>query len=358
MRIGIVTQPLINNYGGVLQNFALQTVLKKIGHEPITLDYIPYKSLFRVLMSLLLNVILYFTPKRRLFKECFPIKRDKKIELFLRKNVKKSSVLHDYYSELIKEYQLDAVIVGSDQVWRPIYNSGVLYHMFLDFTFGTDVKRIAYAASFGVSSNEYKDYEAAECSRLVRQFDGVSVRESSGIEMCEKLFNIEAQIVLDPTLLLNANDYPIQPCKKSNGGYLLSYILNHTKAKELFLDSASNALSLGRVGIEISDNLKFSVEKWLGFFKDADFIITDSFHGTVFSIIYHKRFLVLDNKGRGSSRLLSLLELLGLEFLLVSDINEPVSSLISRCVNVNWNSVDYIIETERRKSVDFLLNHL
>ena len=358
MRIGIVTQPLLNNYGGALQNYALQTVLKKMGYEPVTLDYVPHKSVMRVMMSLVLNIFLFFTPRRRSFKECLPIRRDKKIEFFLEKYVNKTKVIQDYYPLLIKDYKLDGIIVGSDQVWRPLYNSDVLYHMFLDFTSGYNLKRIAYAASFGVSCNEYSEIEKKECTKLVEQFDGISVRETSGIFLCKELFNVDVQRVLDPTLLLSQDDYKSITNNIIPGGFVLSYILNPTDEIISLIKIVSNELSLRNVGIHISEKLKASVEEWLEYFQKADFIITDSFHGTVFSIVFHKRFLVLDNKGRGSSRLLSLLELFGLENLLVTDLTQPLSMLMEKNNKIDWDLVEKKLEFERCKSVGFLRNFL
>ncbi len=137
---------LLNNYGCVLQNYALQTTLKKIGHEPITLDYIPYKSPFRILVSLAYTVVLFFTKRRRTFAECFPIKRDKHVANFIKKNLSVTYPLQGYNTSLIQEYNLGGFVVGSDQIWRPLYNDDILHDAYLEFTEGFDVKRVAYAA--------------------------------------------------------------------------------------------------------------------------------------------------------------------------------------------------------------------
>ena len=103
-------------------------------------------------------------------------------------------------------YEYDAYVVGSDQVWRPNYNP-FMKAMFLGITEREDVKRIAYAASFGTSKWEFSPQMTSECAVLAKKFDMITVREKSGVDLCREYFGVEATWVLDPTMLLNREDY-------------------------------------------------------------------------------------------------------------------------------------------------------
>ena len=131
MKIGILTQPLKANYGGILQNWALQQVLIKLGHEPITIDLLPQPSLSRFILSTVKSLILWFIPSKRRKFVRWHYKRSPLFEKFVENKIKKTDVCHRYSMELVRKYHLDALIVGSDQTWRPLYNKNVLYDMFL-----------------------------------------------------------------------------------------------------------------------------------------------------------------------------------------------------------------------------------
>lgn len=115
--------------------------------------------------------------------------------------------VNDFTPDLTQKYGLDAYVVGSDQVWRPAFNLGPrLGNMFLDFA-GDDVKKISYAASFGCKEWEYTEEQERMCGKLAKRFDAISVREASGVDLCKEHFGVDATLVLDPTLLLNKEDY-------------------------------------------------------------------------------------------------------------------------------------------------------
>ena len=206
MKIGIITQPLRTNYGGILQNYALQTILKRRGHTVVTLGR---ESLIRVKYP---RYILTLT--KRFFLKCFgkysgSLFREKKYNQdypiftqhtlrFVKERIHHTEI-HDFSKELShKDY--DAYIVGSDQVWRPSYNK--IENMFLDFTSGWNVKRVAYAASFGTDDWEFSKEQTETCQNLIKKFDAVSIRENSGIKLCKDYLHADAIHVLDPTMLL------------------------------------------------------------------------------------------------------------------------------------------------------------
>ncbi|MFU2362202.1 MAG: polysaccharide pyruvyl transferase family protein [Clostridiales bacterium] len=235
--------------------------------------------------------------------------------------------------ESLTEGEYDAFIVGSDQVWRPSYNQH-LEQAFLNFTENwKNVKRIAYAASFGVDNWEFTKKQTEECKRLVQKFDFVSVREDTAVNLCKEHLGIEATHVLDPTLLLSADDYQklIDGLKISDSPYVFSYLLDESEEKIDILEDISKRLNLPVRKIKLEKDISKipmsklksltypSIQEWLASFAQADFVVTDSFHGTVFSIIFNKPFVVLPNKGRGVARFESLLKDISLENRIFSD---------------------------------------
>lgn len=187
MKIGIITQPLHNNYGGILQNYALQQALILLGHGPITIDWksskvSPIKAQAYAIKQWILRNILckknVYTPKYLPNEEEIRIISRNNIE-FIDKYINRTSIvdsLEGFLSET-KNRNLRALIVGSDQVWRPSYACGRLSEMFLSFAESIDIKRLSYAASFGTDKWEFTPEETSECARLAQKFFFVSVRE-------------------------------------------------------------------------------------------------------------------------------------------------------------------------------------
>lgn len=330
MRIGILTLPLHTNYGGILQAYALQTVLEKMGHEVMVICYqrnwqIPIWK--RPLCYTKRAILKYILGKKcHIFMESYERKAASVIrqhtDKFINKYVHILSI-GDFHE--IKPRQFDAFVVGSDQIWRPDYFSGGIENAYLAFAEDWNISRIAYAASFGVDTWEYTKEQTKDCRRLIRKFDTVTVREKSGISLCRHHLGIEAQWVLDPTMLLSKEDYErIVNMAETNTpkGNLLCYVLDDTAEINVLTERLSKEKSLMpyRVNARTEDwyapleqRIQPPVEQWLRGFRDAEFVITDSFHACVFSIIFRKQFLVVGNESRGMSRFHSLLSLFDLE---------------------------------------------
>ncbi|MBQ6038577.1 MAG: polysaccharide pyruvyl transferase family protein [Bacteroidaceae bacterium] len=330
MKIGILTQPLRYNIGGLLQNYALQQVLKRLGHKPVTLDPDPYQHVSiivlakRLILRLLGKKITVFVEKDL----NGPARtKGKNSDKFIRRYIKCFRYSH---KNQLKSLAFVAYIVGSDQTWRPKYNRGRLDNMFLDFTQGMKVKRIAYAASFGTDEWEYTEEETSKYRPFLQQFDSVSVREKSAVQICKEKFNVEAIHVLDPTLLLSKEDY-IRIIKKDktpkSPGDLLVYFLDNTDDKKLLEEKVVNDYSLTPFYVnndfetqEITPQIP--VSQWLRGFYDAKYIITDSFHACVFAIIFNKPFILYANMDRGFARYQSLFETFDLKDCLVVNAGE------------------------------------
>ena len=354
MRIGIVTQPLKANYGGILQNFALQQVLKNMGHEPITIDYVLEISRVRYCVSTLKTIILKIMGRKREFIN-FPrfYIRHKCVDVFIQKHVSVTRRVSKYHKKLIDEYHLDAIIVGSDQVWRPLY-SPFIHNMFLDFTSGMAIRRLAYAASFGVDNMEYSDKQLKRCSKLLKEFDGLSVREASGVSLCRDYFGVDALHVLDPTLLNDKEIYEklCQNVPKNSSKFLASYVLDISEEKKIYIESIAKQLELEINYFTADEGFSLTIEEWLAMFRDASFIITDSFHGTIFSIIFNKPFFSLTNEVRGNSRFESLLSMLGLE----RRLNASFESVGDN--DIDWVKVRESICELKSKAFNFLRENL
>lgn len=334
MKIGILTLPLHTNYGGILQAYALQTVLERIGHEVVVIDTPNVKSapsLFTLAKRLVKRLLGYRVGVFSEWKHnrVYPI-ISQHTQPFVDKYIHRRVV--NSPNEL-RANEFDAIIVGSDQVWRPKYY-GKIEDAYLAFAKGWHIKRIAYAASFGTDDWEYTPEQTKTCGELLRMFDAVSVREASGVQLCKEHFGVEAQHVLDPTMLLAKEDYirlvETADVPKSKGT-LLNYILDDSPEKRALIEWVAKEKGLVpfRVNSRIEDHaapleerIQPPVEQWLRGFYDAEFVVTDSFHACVFSILFGKPFVVVGNKERGMARFESLLKLFGLEDRLISSIED------------------------------------
>lgn len=380
MKIGILTQPLQSNYGGLLQNYALQQTLVKAGHEVETIDWeggsglreTLYRIKIRVLHALFTNRYppLKYKPNE---KELTIIQRN--TNYFINTYINHTEAVHSY-EEFVKQAskgKYDAYVVGSDQCWRPCYNA-FLPSMFLDFVQDKQVKRIAYAASFGTDNWEFTPQQTGVCSALAKKFNLVTVREDSGIMLCQKHLGVDATHVLDPTMLLTKEDYIrlIEAEKEPKAeGTLFNYILDPDERKSAFIQRVAEEKNLKSFQVlpkcqaenrtkedikkHIEDCVFPGVTTWLRAFMDAEMTIVDSFHGMVFSILFNKSFWVIGNESRGMSRFTSLLKMFHLEGRLLDanhldevDLSQPI----------DWQDVNQNLKNHREMSMALLLKHL
>jgi hypothetical protein len=258
-------------------------------------------------------------------------------------------------------------VVGSDQVWRPSFSTNI-FNYFLDFAENQDVKRIAYAASFGTDNWEYTSEMGERCSQLIQHFDAVSVREKSAVQLCQQYLGVTPQLVLDPTMLLTAEDYlPLIASDNTliNDKSLMTYILNH-KRKESYevVNIVSELLSLKIIEgyprwrlnevpwWRINKCIVKPVEEWLHGIHDAEYVVTDSFHGTVFSLLFNKQFIVVDNPISGTARLKDMLEMVGLQDRLLASTKDVNKDLLQK--RINYESINAILKEKRVESLNFL----
>ena len=284
-------------------------------------------------------------------------------ERFIEKYIKRRIV--DEFSE-IKETDFDAIVVGSDQIWRPQYYPQI-EHAYLDFAEGWSIRRLSYAASFGTEEWEYTPKQTAECGRLLKKFDAVSVREASGVRLCVEYFGVKAVHVLDPTMLLSAGDYAAlfeAAGTPKSGGNLLCYILDETPEKAALIARIAEEKGLipfrGNSKVEnplapLAERIQPPVEAWLRGFYDAEFVVTDSFHACVFSILFGKPFIVVGNVSRGLSRFDSLLGMFGLEDRMVSE-NAMTADAAGGVID--WKAISVQLEQQREAARQYITQAL
>lgn len=350
MKIAILTLPIYSNYGGLLQAYALQQVLRNWGHEPVTIDYRigaelgydynhpPLRERLRRLGSTLKRLTLRHLLRRKV--RVFYSLSGKDISQrsfvnfnrFMGERLTFSPEIRSFESlrQWTRQQRPDLWIVGSDQVWREQYSPNIR-DFFLDFLPRADTTpAISYAASFGVAHGYISPENMPLCRQLLTtRFKAVTVREREAVDIVRRDFGRQdVRQVLDPTLLLTADhyrslislaDFPQRPT-------VTAYILDTNSDKEAVLQRVSSRLGADVRRISAYPDAENSqpevmpsVSYWLASIAGAEFVITDSFHGMVFSIIFNRPFAVIPNFSRGLDRFLSILEPLGLTDRIVTD---------------------------------------
>lgn len=393
MKIAILTQPLHINYGGILQAFAVQKILKDMGHEVITLD-IPCKdaeskiSLYVRIKLFIATLLLFLLNRLKAQNIVWPYntrKRNRKLinhsmRFFINRIIKLSPVI-DTESNLkryIKEKNVDVCVVGSDQVWRPMYSPNINWYFLNFLPDDANIKRIALSASFGTSDWEFSEELTDYLRPFAKKFDAISVREMSGVGLCQKYLDVTAIQLIDPTMMLTPNDYAeLVNMDRHNTysmqGSIFSYVLEETEEKQMLIDCVSGILQLSVQTLKIENNkygpyasrkkvlkhIPQPVSQWLRGFQETEFVVTDSFHGTVFSILHHRPFVVVANKTRGLARIETLLNIFDLEDRLIEETTTNCSKewLLG---GIQWDKVDVILKEKReifKSFIDSTLNN-
>lgn len=351
-RVGILTLPFNGNYGGMIQAVALYGFLRRQGMHPVLIRKMPWirpKRRYTTWVWQRIPGQNHYDHRRKFLAQA---QHDR---FLVRVMPKMTRRLYDTAALTRVAARLDAVVVGSDQVWRDFTRDRNFLNYFLDFV-PDGVRRISYAASFGLSEWTMPALTGA-VTTLLQRFDAVSVREDSGVALCRDTFGCrDAQHVLDPTLLLDASDYDsMMPAStKGEGRILLEYVLDKTEiASALETQLLDQDSTLKRRTIENGEfgvKATVSLPDWLRAFHDADWVLTDSFHGMVFSIIFRKNFYAIGNRERGLDRFTSLLKLLGLEDRLVLEGDRPLAPQ-----PIDYTHAEIRLAALRQTSGDFLV---
>jgi len=346
MEVGILTFHWATNYGAILQAYALQTYLQKMGHTVYIINYRPkwHKK----------NLLKCFYTKRfwLIPDNISEYLKEKKLEVF-RKKYLNETALYESLDKLKKNPpDFDAYICGSDQIWNPWFTTcgegkpTAVY--FLDFG-DQKVKKIAYAVSFGCIT--YPDAAAEFVKKYLSKFNHISVRENSGLEILSKLDFRCTFVLPDPTLLIDLSVYSfINLADKIKTKIAFEYILrkeNHIARKienhirQKYIISKPNTIFK-----------EYSMEEWVMRIKNAALVITNSYHGMIFSILSHVPFVVILSEGTASGmndRFNTLLNQLELKNRAITKYDmEQLNALLSQIIN--WDFIDNRLEELRLES--------
>jgi len=344
MKVGIVTL-LGNNYGGALQAYALKRTLEKLKIDVDTINYISYSETKKTSIKDFAKKFIYRN-------------RHNKFKEFKKQYFNLTSPIKDIKEFKNKENEYDAFIAGSDQIWNQkieMRDREVYYLSFVE-----NAKKIAYAASIGRDTVE--DNEVEKISYLLDRFNNISIREKKGVELYQPLTKNKIENVLDPTFLLTTEEWnEIAKRTPIEEDYVFSYTLGADKKVLDTIDELSQRLGLGIVEIYYKKNFKNDIininnagpKEFVGLIKDAKYVLTNSFHGMVFSILNRKNFWVF-TRGNMNSRIYSLLEILGLQDRIIDSDKIDEVNKIDISSEVDYNKVYQILEKEKEKSLNFL----
>lgn len=346
MRIAILTLPLHTNIGGILQAWALQTVLEDMGHR------------VEVLMPRWMKPKIPFDVKvkRAILKIVGGLHEDdfRRINIHIR-------WIDSLSEDAVKGY--DAIVAGSDQVWRkeyfcPNWQTDKAENAFLAFCSSANIRKIIYAASLGLPYWEYDKEETANIREALNHIEAISVREISAVDILRDATGHVPAFVLDPTMLISPERYRTLVKKElaKDPGGVVSYILDSTEDKQKLIEKVTHAkqmpsTELNRHGV--------TVKQWVASIASADVVVTDSFHGCVFAIIFGRPLIFVINDERGNARFDSLIKTFGIDGNLVTNISEYNSTKdysLPQSIKINLNQLQRISTSFLNESVSNQLN--
>lgn len=367
MKIGIITFHCAYNYGSVLQAFALKTYLERQGNAVHVIDYHSpnfdqYKLLHPTNIRHLCSDILFFSRnvRRKIAFETF-----QKRHLNLTRRFEGSDAEREI-SRIAGSF--DAVICGSDQIWNLDCTQGLDGCYFLRFA-PDSVRKIAYAPSLSQTQFQprfFDDQTKDELSRLLGRFHAISVRERSTVPVYQELTDKPIRVAIDPTLLLDASAYrgiaAHLPKGLINDGFVFAYTLWPNQRMIEYIDRIAQISGLpivysSKIPIHYRSRsincYGMSPDLFLTLIDKARFVVSNSFHATVFSVLFHKAFITF-GKDKSTSRMSDLLSQLGIQDHIVIDSYEGDSLP----VGANYDAVDGLLSKMKQDSERFLFDAL
>ena len=334
-RIKLLTFSSANSFGAMMQCYALSKVLVALGYTVELLDIPLVQADYGFLGNVTSRIDTLFFDRFR------------KNRLYKQVSLLDNRINSD-----------DIYLVGSDQVWNPSLTKDKALSYFFNFL-PDEVKRISYAASFGNTNWEKKDIES-EVRSCLQKFSAIGVREDTGVKICRDVFQIDATLTLDPTLLLSNYDELVSP-ENSSKPSLVFFSLLRTTPEMLqfvcFMGKQVHAhpvmLAKRRPHFGVTSIPWLTVDKWVSRIAGSSFVITDSFHGTVFAILFKKQFIVLPAHSERVGRILNLLQLLGLNDRYYPDI-ESVRKTTDWAQLIDYKGVFEKLDALRQNSMIFL----
>lgn len=363
-KVLVITRHAIANYGSLLQAVATQKAVENLGVECKIIDYIrkdEYHANSTVTIAktkkrIRKNPVLFMLYCIIRFPENVIINR--KFEKMRKKILPMTECIHTKEELRNKLEDADYYMTGSDQVFGPVLYGGYDWSYFLDFV-PDSRKKIAYAASFGKMEIDSED--AKKMQRLLNRYDHVAVRENQAVGLLKE-WNIDANQVIDPTLLFNAQEWKKlinYSDNKNKNKYVLIYQIHNNKELSDYAKKFAKKMNLPLVRVSAMIHQCFKGGKFvavpklsdfLTYINNAAYIVTDSFHGTAFAINFNTPFVTLMPKTGTSARNISLLELTGLTGQIAKDA-EDFHVLDKK---VDFSKANEVLELERKRSIDIL----
>lgn len=375
-KIGVLTFHYSNNYGGVLQALALQNTIESIGYNVEIINFVPlsYKPT-KVINNLGLSKNIFKNNVKDLnliniSKKISIIKKysnsiNEKFNTFREKEFKLSKqVDENSLKTILKNY--DTIIVGSDQVWNPSQRERPEY--FLNFGDDFKGKKISYAADSTIK--EIKSNDIEKLRNALNDFSFISVRNEHSFDFVKSITNKRVDIVADPTIVCDFKDVSINVGKKDD--YILTYVLGkeiegtHVKAlekiKKKYGDLPVYSIKIPTMNFELSnfaDKVFYDLDpnEWMIMFKKAKFIYTDSFHGVLFSLKYHKPFLAYYTEKMRATRFIDLGKRLNIEKYIVQNVEE-IDNQESIGIQPDFKNIDKLLMEQKELSIRFLQKSL
>lgn len=380
MKIGIITYWQSNdNYGQLLQCYALQRYFVKMGHEPFLIRYdfenrkLPRQTWRKLAKAALIYpVIRYFINRRRQRALASQIaflnakNGDRKFDEFRNQYIVSSKDIYKSLEELQQNTPIaDAYVTGSDQVWSQLLNFKENETFYLNFG-SSNVKRISYAASFALDT--YPESLADKLYENLQRFDAISVREQTGVEICKRI-GVNAELVVDPTLLLNSDVYRNLAEKKHQEKYVFIYSLNISSAKEMYYEAIQSYAQRENAkiivtpssgclpGLELFEDATYdyaTIPNWIANIDNSILTVTTSFHGIVFCLLLHTPFVYVPLSGalaKMNNRAKDLLKQVGLQCRILED-NMSLDEICK--ADIDWSTTDEKLRSMKLKSISFL----
>ncbi|MFN3587892.1 MAG: polysaccharide pyruvyl transferase family protein [Spirosomataceae bacterium] len=372
-KVGIITILGVNNYGADLQAFALYKKLDDLGFDSEIINYPFYKNSRYISekkakskfsssrITLVKDFILGVLDKlSKILNPSVAKVRSERFEEFKSKNMKFSKEYRSFSSLYSSTHEYNVAIVGSDQVWNP-NNPINLEPYFLTFI-PKGVKKISYASSFGVSEIDIENYPSYY--KMLNNLDEISTREESGVKLIKAIADRTAEHVLDPTLLLEREEW-LNFSKEIDldEPYILLFVFKNSKfitslALELQRITGYKVVRICKNEMRVESDKKIinlrelGPSEFLGVYQKATFVLTSSFHGTVFAMIFEKPFYTVSLSSKNNNtRQESLLKLVGLEDRILYEGDSSVSPEFS---SIDYTNVNTILSVQREKSISFL----
>ena len=360
-KIGIITFYRAHNYGATLQAYALEKILEEKEYDVKFINYINYeidkqykilkidkRNILTIFKSIISSIIYFYKNKKRF----------NNFNNFIKKNLKIVGKYNSVNELKSSPPELDCYITGSDQVWNPDITNGLSDAYTLNF--GPDgVNRISYAASIGKSSLGQEDYKT-KLSKL----NYISVREKTAKDLLEPVLNRKIEVVLDPTLLISGEEWEeyFDLRNNVNEKYILAYYVEENEEYKKIVNELSRKTNLKVINFEKRDKHNYvnfmksayteGPEEFVRLIKNAEYIVTTSFHATVFSILFHKRFFVVPHKTTGS-RVTDLIDKLHIKNRIYYTVDE-FKAYTNYKEDMDYTESDEIFLDERKKSINFL----